>query len=157
MVYIAYFTEFILQICDYAQKRRICRENCKYAFDESFHGHFCPRRLPTSATPDKRKLSLIISFFVGKRALCQWEEWSEALILTVSLTRLRFELLLKRRTSPQKRCFKSDLSSLPPTNQQSEQENNIILVEWLDANRKKHICFRRQSDTRKWYNRTNLG
>ena len=44
MVYIAYFTELDLQICDYAQKRRICRENCKYALDENFHGHFCPRR-----------------------------------------------------------------------------------------------------------------
>ena len=44
MVYIAYFTELNLQICDYAQKRRICRENCKYALDENFHGHFCSRR-----------------------------------------------------------------------------------------------------------------
>ena len=44
MVYIAYFTELNLQICDYAQKWRICRENCKYALDENFHGHFCPRR-----------------------------------------------------------------------------------------------------------------
>ena len=44
MVYIAYFTELNLQICDYAQKRRICRENCNFAFDENFHGHFCPRR-----------------------------------------------------------------------------------------------------------------
>ena len=44
IVYIAYFTEFNLQICDYAQKRRICRENRKCAFDENFHGHFCPRR-----------------------------------------------------------------------------------------------------------------
>ena len=44
MVYIAYFTELKLRICDYAQKRRICRENCKYALDEKFHGHFCPRR-----------------------------------------------------------------------------------------------------------------
>ena len=34
----------ILQICDYALKQRICRENCKYAFDDNFHGHFCPRR-----------------------------------------------------------------------------------------------------------------
>ena len=33
-----------MQICDYVQKQRICRENCKYALDESFHGHFCPRR-----------------------------------------------------------------------------------------------------------------
>ena len=44
MVYIAYFTELNLQICDYVQKRRICRENCKYALDENFHDHFCPRR-----------------------------------------------------------------------------------------------------------------
>ena len=26
------------------QKRRICRENSKYALDEIFYGHFCPRR-----------------------------------------------------------------------------------------------------------------
>ena len=44
MVYNAYFTELNLHICNYGQKRRICRENCKYAFDENFHGHFCPRR-----------------------------------------------------------------------------------------------------------------
>ena len=44
MIYIAYFIELILQICDYAQKRRICRESCKYALDKNFHGHFCPRR-----------------------------------------------------------------------------------------------------------------
>ena len=51
MVYIVYFTELNLQICDYTQKRRICRENCKYAFDENIHGHFCPdERLPNSDT-----------------------------------------------------------------------------------------------------------
>ena len=44
MVYIAYLTELILQICDYAQKRRILRENCKYALDKNFHCHFCPRQ-----------------------------------------------------------------------------------------------------------------
>ena len=44
MIYIAYFIELILQICDYAQKRRICRESCKYALDKNFHGQFCPRR-----------------------------------------------------------------------------------------------------------------
>ena len=44
MVYIAYFTELILQICDYAQKRRIRRKNCKYALDKNFHCHFCFRR-----------------------------------------------------------------------------------------------------------------
>ena len=44
MVYIAYFTELILQICDYAQKWRIWRKNCKYALDENLHCHFCFRR-----------------------------------------------------------------------------------------------------------------
>ena len=44
MVYIAYYTVLNLQICIYAQKQRICRENSKYALDESFYGHFCPRR-----------------------------------------------------------------------------------------------------------------
>ena len=44
MVYIAYFTELILQICDCAQKRRIWRGNCKYALDENFHCHFCSWR-----------------------------------------------------------------------------------------------------------------
>ena len=44
MVYIAYFTELDSKIWDYAQKWRICRENCKYAQDKKFHGDFCPRR-----------------------------------------------------------------------------------------------------------------
>ena len=44
MVYIAHFTELNLQLCADAKKRSICRENCKYALDENFHGHFCPRR-----------------------------------------------------------------------------------------------------------------
>ena len=51
MVYIAYFTKLNLQICDYAQKRRICHENCKYALDEIFMAIFAPdERLPSSAT-----------------------------------------------------------------------------------------------------------
>ena len=44
MVYIAYFPELILQICDFAQKRRIWRENCKYALNKNCHCHFCSRR-----------------------------------------------------------------------------------------------------------------
>ena len=51
MVYIAYCTELNLQICDYAQKRRVCRKHCKYALDENFHSHFPPdERLPGSTT-----------------------------------------------------------------------------------------------------------
>ena len=44
MVNIAYYTEFNLQICNYAQKRRICRGNSKDVPDKNFCGHFCPRR-----------------------------------------------------------------------------------------------------------------
>ena len=44
IVGIAIHTELNLQIRDYVQKRRICRENCKYALDENFHGPFFPRR-----------------------------------------------------------------------------------------------------------------
>ena len=44
MVCIAYYTELDLQICNYAQKLRICREKSKYVLDESFCGHICPRR-----------------------------------------------------------------------------------------------------------------
>ena len=40
VVYIAYYTELNLQLCNYAQKRRICRENS----NENFYGHFCFRR-----------------------------------------------------------------------------------------------------------------
>ena len=44
MIFIVFQTELNLQICNYAQKRRICRKNCKYALDKKVHGHFCPRR-----------------------------------------------------------------------------------------------------------------
>ena len=44
MVYIAYFTELNLQICNNVQKRGICRKNCKHALDENFHCQFCSRR-----------------------------------------------------------------------------------------------------------------
>ena len=44
MVSIVYYTELNVQICNYAQIQRICNENSKNALDESFYGHFCPRR-----------------------------------------------------------------------------------------------------------------
>ena len=44
LVYIAYNIEMNWQIYNYAPKRRICRENSKYAPDEIYCGHFCPRR-----------------------------------------------------------------------------------------------------------------
>ena len=51
MVYIAYFTELNLQICDYAQKRRICRENCKSCLTKGFMAIFAPAEsLPSPAT-----------------------------------------------------------------------------------------------------------
>ena len=42
MVYIAYYTKLNVQNGNNAQKRRICRENSKYAPDKKFCGHFCP-------------------------------------------------------------------------------------------------------------------
>ena len=51
MVYIAYFTELILQICDYAQNRRIWRVNCNTRLTKNFTAIFAPdERLPSSAT-----------------------------------------------------------------------------------------------------------
>ena len=51
MVYIAFYTELNWQICNYAQKRRICRGNSKYAFYEHFMAIFAlAERLPTPAT-----------------------------------------------------------------------------------------------------------
>ena len=51
MVYIAFYTELNWQICNYAQKRRICRENSKYTFYEHFMAIFAlAERLPTPAT-----------------------------------------------------------------------------------------------------------
>ena len=51
MVNIAYFIELILQFCDYAQKRRICRENCKKRLTKICMAIFAPdERLPSSAT-----------------------------------------------------------------------------------------------------------
>ena len=50
-LYIAYSTELNLQTCNSAQKRRIFRENSKYAPDEFFLAIFAlAERLPTSAT-----------------------------------------------------------------------------------------------------------
>ena len=40
--YMVYITELSLQICDYAQKRRICRENFKHALDKKFSWPFLP-------------------------------------------------------------------------------------------------------------------
>ena len=44
MVYIAYCTELNLQVCNYAQKRWICRKNSQHAPDENFYDHFCSCR-----------------------------------------------------------------------------------------------------------------
>ena len=54
-----YLLHLNLQICNYAQKRRICRENSKYALGYNFHGHFAlAGRLPTSATLVPRKTTI---------------------------------------------------------------------------------------------------
>ena len=60
------------------------------------------------------------------------------------------DLLLKRDVSN----LTSPVSPQPISN----QSKRITSFWWSDlAPIEKHICFRRQSDTRKWYKRTNLG
>ena len=49
MVYIAYFTELNLQICDYAQKRRICRGNSVRQTKKFVAIFAFAEKLPTSA------------------------------------------------------------------------------------------------------------
>ena len=44
VVGIANYTELNLQICNYAQKQRICHEKSKYALEKSLYDHFCPPR-----------------------------------------------------------------------------------------------------------------
>ena len=54
MVYIAYLTELKCQICDDAQKRRICRENVNTCLTKICMAIFVPNeRLPSSATLSK--------------------------------------------------------------------------------------------------------
>ena len=58
MLYVAYYTELNLQICNYTQKRCICRENSKYVPDENlveFGGHFYIHQ--KVATPRKSAFS----------------------------------------------------------------------------------------------------
>ena len=43
-VRIAYYTELNVQFCNYAQKRRICRQNSKYAPVKNLCGQFYRRR-----------------------------------------------------------------------------------------------------------------
>ena len=59
ILYLAYYTDINLEICNYAQKQRICCENCKYALDENFMAIFAPdERLPSSTTLQSRHLNL---------------------------------------------------------------------------------------------------
>ena len=76
MVYIAHFTELNLQICDYAKKQRICCENCKYALDENFHGHFCPRRKAAKfCHPGWKYLLNAIANTWSPWRSCSWGGW----------------------------------------------------------------------------------
>ena len=50
MICIAYYTELHLQTCNYAQKRRICREKVNTRLTKVFKAIFAlAERLPTSA------------------------------------------------------------------------------------------------------------
>ena len=51
MVYVGYYDGLDLQVCNHAQKRRICRKNSKYAPYKSFVAIFAfAERLETFAT-----------------------------------------------------------------------------------------------------------
>ena len=45
------YTELNVQICNYEQKQRICRQNRGHALDESFYGHLCLCRMLLSSAP----------------------------------------------------------------------------------------------------------
>ena len=50
VIHIAFNTELNLQICNFVQNRRFCRENSNYALDEKFYVFFAlAERMPTSA------------------------------------------------------------------------------------------------------------
>ena len=67
MVHIAYYTELNLQICNYAQRRRICRENSKYEPD--FCGHFYPYRKATNfCRPDERNWPTSLEYHLDTTA-----------------------------------------------------------------------------------------
>ena len=93
MVNTAYFTELILQICDYAQKRRIWRGNCKYALDEIFIAIFSPdERLPSSATlRSTTSLLIFVSADNIRRVVFDcltklwWWFWSANILVVYSL------------------------------------------------------------------------
>ena len=52
MVCITYYTVLSVQICNYAQKQRICRRNSKHALYKCFRVFFAlAEMLPTCATP----------------------------------------------------------------------------------------------------------
>ena len=94
MVYIAYYTELNLQICNYTQIRRICREKSKYALGESFYGRFCPRsRGPASAT-------LHVMDIDGKSSFA-FKMWYRPL-LSIVLTKFSLAQLLSHGAGPQK-------------------------------------------------------
>ena len=83
IVYIAYFTELKLQMCDYAQKRHICREKCKYALDENFYGHFCPRRKVAKFCHPASDTVIDIVDIIHNRRCCTFFMHKERVILAL--------------------------------------------------------------------------
>ena len=67
MVYIAYFTELNFQICDNAQKRRICRQNCKYALDEKKLWHFLPPPKACQVLPPCAPVEITFKTILGMK------------------------------------------------------------------------------------------
>ena len=61
MAYILNDTDLDLQICNCAQKLRICRENSKYALDENFYGPFLPSPTPATLQDCKEKILIMVT------------------------------------------------------------------------------------------------
>ena len=81
MVFIAYFTELILQICDYAQNDAFEAKIVKKTLDENFHCHFRSRRKAAKfCHPAKYKSSdqSTVSKHIGQRADNKSNSWGEA-------------------------------------------------------------------------------
>ena len=82
MVHIAYFNELNLRICDYAQKRRICRKFVNTRLTIIFMASFAPdEKLPSSATLVSTAALAMVYFF---QAWVSWVVVSDLLSNAVS-------------------------------------------------------------------------
>ena len=80
-----------LQVCNYAQKRRICRKNSEYAPDENSYAHFCSRRKADNFCQPELALRFLSSFSQNRQNISfatsfghyRVEFWSRSIQLLV--------------------------------------------------------------------------